>query len=706
MPPPGPYYPPGPALGVSPYHSPRPSGSPAASPYTLPPMVYPGQPGIPPPPPVPVSGYGTPPYPMYPPYPYGYGQPYMYWPPPGAPVPPGVSATSPLVNPAQSSDVGIPPPTMLARPPPPSESEAIAGYREVGIALPPPAKPMQDQQRANETTERGRRTRELSFGTAVAGDAHSPHASPGAPGSGAALELDVEGAKPSAVTESGEEEGDTELEDTEKVDGRGFTVFSIGVAPGEAAPARIRSRTRTQSRGAAVSVVLLAETSVEDAVGSRPGAVAGDDVTALADVAAKVIDLTDPETKWEFGTTKQSEQPSAPESEDAAPPPPIDVPAEGMPIPHPLPVPGAPFVPLSTAFPGIPPYVPPVVTPGGPAEGSAPSPSAYGRPPPPITNEVDEWKVRDYGWGFGRGGPQPTYPPPNDRPFRDGRDLQPQGEREHYNRPRRGSYGQGGYDRGSYSGRRGRGLSGGYGGRGYSHRSFSGGRGGYSNQGQQRQQGYVPPQPPPPPQPQPDVNGYYAPPIPPLATYIPSPYDAYPYAAFPPPPPPPQMAGAPGSVPAPLPVPQSQLLFPLDSTRYYLLGQLEYYLSAQNMAQDFFLRQQMDSRGWIPIPLIASFNRVRTLTTDAQLVTDVLTLSSLVEVRDGYVRMRQWQQFVFPNARKSIVEPDGDLQPVQGSAAGAEQGGVPHAEPEDHSHAVHQHHDGEEDEEEDVVFVL
>lgn len=43
----------------------------------------------------------------------------------------------------------------------------------------------------------------------------------------------------------------------------------------------------------------------------------------------------------------------------------------------------------------------------------------------------------------------------------------------------------------------------------------------------------------------------------------------------------------------PVPVPISPITFPLDATRWYLLGQLEYYLSPQNMAQDFYLRQQV-----------------------------------------------------------------------------------------------------------------
>ncbi|KAF9530045.1 hypothetical protein CPB83DRAFT_763940 [Crepidotus variabilis] len=106
----------------------------------------------------------------------------------------------------------------------------------------------------------------------------------------------------------------------------------------------------------------------------------------------------------------------------------------------------------------------------------------------------------------------------------------------------------------------------------------------------------------------------------------------------------------------PVPVPMSTISFPLDSTRYYLLGQLEYYLSPQNLAQDFYLRQNMDERGWIPIPLIASFNRVTQLTMDVQLVKDVLTLSSIVQVRGNMVRMGGWEQYVLPDAKPSNVE--------------------------------------------------
>lgn len=64
----------------------------------------------------------------------------------------------------------------------------------------------------------------------------------------------------------------------------------------------------------------------------------------------------------------------------------------------------------------------------------------------------------------------------------------------------------------------------------------------------------------------------------------------------------------------------------------------------------------MDSKGWVPISLIASFNRVRQLTVDMHLVRDVLILSSVVQVKDDWVRMSGWEKFVLPDAATSVVE--------------------------------------------------
>ena len=54
--------------------------------------------------------------------------------------------------------------------------------------------------------------------------------------------------------------------------------------------------------------------------------------------------------------------------------------------------------------------------------------------------------------------------------------------------------------------------------------------------------------------------------------------------------PPPQQGTAP-----PFPEPITPLSFPLDTTSYYLLGQVEYYFSVQNLAQDLYLRRNVSN---------------------------------------------------------------------------------------------------------------
>ncbi len=49
----------------------------------------------------------------------------------------------------------------------------------------------------------------------------------------------------------------------------------------------------------------------------------------------------------------------------------------------------------------------------------------------------------------------------------------------------------------------------------------------------------------------------------------------------------------------------------------------EYYFSLPNLERDFFLRRKMDSKGFLPISLIASFHRVQALTTDVNLIKEV-----------------------------------------------------------------------------------
>jgi la-related protein 1 len=49
------------------------------------------------------------------------------------------------------------------------------------------------------------------------------------------------------------------------------------------------------------------------------------------------------------------------------------------------------------------------------------------------------------------------------------------------------------------------------------------------------------------------------------------------------------------------------------SLQVLLVNQIEYYFSMDNLCKDIFLRSKMDDQGFIPISVIANFNRVSTL---------------------------------------------------------------------------------------------
>jgi la-related protein 1 len=110
----------------------------------------------------------------------------------------------------------------------------------------------------------------------------------------------------------------------------------------------------------------------------------------------------------------------------------------------------------------------------------------------------------------------------------------------------------------------------------------------------------------------------------------------------------------------------------------------------------------MDSRGWIPISLLASFNRVRQLTLDPQLVREVLALSQIVEMWDDCVRMGggEWAQFVLADAPVSTVEG------TSGMGNGEEGRGGTAGEEEEGDHVDEEGEVEDEDEEEEIEIVM
>ena len=61
----------------------------------------------------------------------------------------------------------------------------------------------------------------------------------------------------------------------------------------------------------------------------------------------------------------------------------------------------------------------------------------------------------------------------------------------------------------------------------------------------------------------------------------------------------------------------------------------------------------MDEEGWIDVPLIGSFNRLKQLTTDVNLVREMMNISYICDVREMKVRTRDWHQWIMPGAKKA-----------------------------------------------------
>lgn len=62
----------------------------------------------------------------------------------------------------------------------------------------------------------------------------------------------------------------------------------------------------------------------------------------------------------------------------------------------------------------------------------------------------------------------------------------------------------------------------------------------------------------------------------------------------------------------------------------------EYYFSEENLMKDLFLRRKMDAEGYLPVTLIASFHRVRALTTDINKVISAIQASKKLQLVDNF----------------------------------------------------------------------
>lgn len=103
--------------------------------------------------------------------------------------------------------------------------------------------------------------------------------------------------------------------------------------------------------------------------------------------------------------------------------------------------------------------------------------------------------------------------------------------------------------------------------------------------------------------------------------------------------------------------------FPLSDPQFLLHSalkqQIEYYFSDLNLPKDLFLRENMDSQGFVPLNVITEFSRVRSISSqNLQSVREACSDSDEVEfvLGDGkaeLLRRREgWEKYVLPEANR------------------------------------------------------
>ena len=92
---------------------------------------------------------------------------------------------------------------------------------------------------------------------------------------------------------------------------------------------------------------------------------------------------------------------------------------------------------------------------------------------------------------------------------------------------------------------------------------------------------------------------------------------------------------------------------PVEQTAEMARQQIEYYFSVQNLCSDIYLRSCMDVDGYVPVVMLASFNRIASFHTDMPSLCTSLAESEYLyyEPENQKVRVRVgWENWLLPNA--------------------------------------------------------
>ncbi|CAL1394362.1 unnamed protein product [Linum trigynum] len=156
---------------------------------------------------------------------------------------------------------------------------------------------------------------------------------------------------------------------------------------------------------------------------------------------------------------------------------------------------------------------------------------------------------------------------------------------------------------------------------------------------------------PPPPPPPPASTPFMGPaPVRPFGAPMGFPELASPLYYVTGPPPPQSLRGVPF---VPGQIQPHAMFFPAPDFQLHskIVTQIDYYFSNENLIRDTFLRQNMDEQGWVPIKLIAGFNKVSHLTDNIPLILEALRSSTAVEVQGDKVRRRNdWMRWLMPQS--------------------------------------------------------